>query len=58
LSFVSSFFSMTTGISALTGTFWVYFCVSLPISLLAFVLVDWERASGWFQSLCRHHKRS
>ncbi|KAI1662617.1 hypothetical protein F4813DRAFT_384202 [Daldinia decipiens] len=40
LSFVSSFFSMSTNVSELTGTIWVYFCVAIPVSLLVYLVVD------------------
>ncbi|KAI8963719.1 hypothetical protein F5Y11DRAFT_346169 [Daldinia sp. FL1419] len=40
LSFVSSFFSMSTNLSELTQTIWVYFCVAIPISLLVYLAVD------------------
>ncbi|KAI1211762.1 uncharacterized protein F4807DRAFT_401046 [Annulohypoxylon truncatum] len=40
LSFVSSFFSMSTDLSGLTQTIWVYFCVAVPISFFVYLLVD------------------
>ncbi|KAL7622951.1 hypothetical protein AAE478_006630 [Parahypoxylon ruwenzoriense] len=40
LSFVSSFFSMTSNVSDLSQTYYVYFCVAIPISIAAFLLVD------------------
>ncbi|KAI1107089.1 hypothetical protein F4804DRAFT_240680 [Jackrogersella minutella] len=40
LSFVSSFFSMSSNLSELTETIWVYFCVAIPISLVVYMLVD------------------
>ncbi|KAK6950908.1 hypothetical protein Daesc_007436 [Daldinia eschscholtzii] len=40
LSFVSSFFSMSTNVSELTGTIWIYFCVAIPVSLLVYLIVD------------------
>ncbi|KAI1092656.1 hypothetical protein F5B19DRAFT_453981 [Rostrohypoxylon terebratum] len=40
LSFVSSFFSMSTDLAGLTQTIWVYFCVAVPISFFVFLLVD------------------
>lgn len=42
LSFVSSFFSMSTNVSELTQTIWIYFCVAVPISLLVYLLVEWS----------------
>jgi Mg2+ and Co2+ transporter CorA len=40
LSFVSSFFSMAGDISQLSQTFWIYFTVAIPLSIVAFLLVD------------------
>ncbi|KAI1380840.1 hypothetical protein F4677DRAFT_200072 [Hypoxylon crocopeplum] len=40
LSFVSSFFSMSNNVSELSQTFWVYFCVAIPVSCLVYLLVD------------------
>ncbi|XXH03582.1 hypothetical protein Hte_009987 [Hypoxylon texense] len=40
LSFVSSFFSMSENVASLSQTIWIYFCVAVPISALAFLLVD------------------
>ncbi|KAI0896791.1 hypothetical protein F4806DRAFT_496094 [Annulohypoxylon nitens] len=40
LSFVSSFFSMSTDLAGLTQTIWVYFCVAVPISFFVYLLVD------------------
>ncbi|KAI1763971.1 hypothetical protein GGR53DRAFT_340036 [Hypoxylon sp. FL1150] len=40
LSFVSSFFSMSENVAELSQTIWIYFCVAVPISALAFLLVD------------------
>lgn len=40
LSFISSFFSMTPELSELTTTIWIYFVVAIPLSLLAFLMVE------------------
>ncbi|KAI1840626.1 hypothetical protein JX265_004519 [Neoarthrinium moseri] len=40
LSFISSFFSMTEDLSSLTNTIWIYFSVAIPVSIVAFLLVD------------------
>lgn len=40
LSFVSSFFSMSENVASLSQTIWIYFCVAVPISAIAFLLVD------------------
>ncbi|KAL8950502.1 MAG: hypothetical protein Q9222_003466 [Ikaeria aurantiellina] len=37
LSFVSSFFSMNDNINTLRKTFWIYFTVAIPVTLLALV---------------------
>ncbi|CAJ2502797.1 Uu.00g101910.m01.CDS01 [Anthostomella pinea] len=47
LSFVSSFFSMSTDVTELSQTFWVYFCVAVPISLGVYLVVDQK----WTNSL-------
>ncbi|KAL9025440.1 MAG: hypothetical protein Q9196_005741 [Gyalolechia fulgens] len=39
LSFVSSFFSMTEDITKLRQTFWVYFSVAIPVTLIALIIV-------------------
>ncbi|KAI0134663.1 hypothetical protein BJ170DRAFT_211033 [Xylariales sp. AK1849] len=40
LSFISSFFSMSNDLSGLGQTFWIYFTVAIPVSIIAFLLVD------------------
>lgn len=40
LSFISSFFSMAPELSELTTTIWIYFAVALPVSMVAFMLVE------------------
>ncbi|KAH8200487.1 hypothetical protein TruAng_005380 [Truncatella angustata] len=40
LSFISSFFSMAPELGELTTTIWIYFVVALPVSLIAFLLVE------------------
>ncbi|CRK29233.1 hypothetical protein BN1708_004910 [Verticillium longisporum] len=47
LSFVTGFFSMSEDVSSLRGTYWIYFCVALPVTVLAFVLVDMARVKRW-----------
>lgn len=42
LSFVSSFFSMSSDLPSLATTFWIYFCVAAPISLAVYLLVEKE----------------
>ncbi|KAL8724369.1 MAG: hypothetical protein Q9166_007990 [cf. Caloplaca sp. 2 TL-2023] len=39
LSFVSSFFAMNEDITKLKRTFWIYFAVAIPVTLLALVVV-------------------
>ncbi|KAI0164214.1 hypothetical protein GGR52DRAFT_110525 [Hypoxylon sp. FL1284] len=66
LSFVSSFFSMSENVGQLTQTIWIYFCVAVPISLLAFLLVDknWTdnmkgayRKGAAAKKKVRHHEK-
>ncbi|KAF3004609.1 hypothetical protein E8E14_007877 [Neopestalotiopsis sp. 37M] len=40
LSFISSFFSMAPELGDLTRTIWIYFVVAVPVSLIAFLLVE------------------
>ncbi|KAL8919799.1 MAG: hypothetical protein Q9172_004804 [Xanthocarpia lactea] len=39
LSFVSSFFAMSDDITKLTQTFWIYFAVAIPMTLLSLAVV-------------------
>ncbi|KAL8686853.1 MAG: hypothetical protein Q9224_005320 [Gallowayella concinna] len=39
LSFVSSFFAMSEDVTKLSQTFWIYFAVAIPVTLLALVVV-------------------
>ncbi|OTB09088.1 hypothetical protein M426DRAFT_18472 [Hypoxylon sp. CI-4A] len=54
LSFVSSFFSMSGNLAELSQTFWVYFCVAVPISLLVYLLVD----KNWSNNLQATYERA
>ncbi|KAI2625844.1 hypothetical protein GGR54DRAFT_517526 [Hypoxylon sp. NC1633] len=54
LSFVSSFFSMSTNVAELSQTIWVYFCVAIPISCLVYLLVD----KNWTNNLRSAYDRS
>lgn len=49
LSFISSFFSMTPELSELTTTIWIYFAVALPVSAIAFLLVE-PSVLAWIRS--------
>jgi Mg2+ and Co2+ transporter CorA len=49
MSFVSSLFSMTTDLSLLTQTFWVYFVVAVPITVLALGVADWIHVKSRLQ---------
>jgi Mg2+ and Co2+ transporter CorA len=51
MSFVSSLFSMTTDLSQLTQTFWVYFAVAVPITILALGVADWLHVKSRLQSM-------
>ncbi|KAL8861992.1 MAG: hypothetical protein Q9178_001447 [Gyalolechia marmorata] len=42
LSFVSSFFAMSDDITKLTKTFWIYFAVAIPVTLLSLVVVRYS----------------
>lgn len=55
MSFVSSFYSMTSDIAQLKDTFWIYFVTALPVTVLALlvaryfiVLKDWVDKLGIF----------
>ncbi|KAI1502831.1 hypothetical protein F5X99DRAFT_377669 [Biscogniauxia marginata] len=56
LSFVSSFFSMSDNVSALSQTYWVYFCVAVPISLAVYLVVDknWTDSFKGLKNTVRH----
>ncbi|KAI1081225.1 hypothetical protein F5B20DRAFT_537383 [Whalleya microplaca] len=47
LSFISSFFSMSENVADLSNTFWIYFAVAIPVSLVVFLVVD----LNWTDSL-------
>jgi Mg2+ and Co2+ transporter CorA len=47
MSFVSSFFSMTTDVTMLKTTYYIYFCVAVPFSLLALLLVNIDIIKKW-----------
>ncbi|KAF2720419.1 hypothetical protein K431DRAFT_226618, partial [Polychaeton citri CBS 116435] len=51
LSFVSSFFSMSSDVTQLSETFWIYFVVAIPVSTLAFFIVDQARFVRGFEKL-------
>ncbi|KAI1639629.1 hypothetical protein F4809DRAFT_594920, partial [Biscogniauxia mediterranea] len=57
LSFVSSFFSMSDNVSALSQTYWVYFCVAVPISLAVYLVVDknWTDSFKGLKNSVKHH---
>ncbi|KAL9001686.1 MAG: hypothetical protein Q9180_010012, partial [Flavoplaca navasiana] len=50
LSFVSSFFAMNEDVTRLGRTFWIYFAVAIPVTLLALVVV---RFSDTFSNIAR-----
>jgi len=59
LSFVSSFFSMTDDLTSLGTTFWVYFCVAVPISLVVYLLVEkeWKAAlRAWWEGVIKRRR--
>ncbi|KAL8805827.1 MAG: hypothetical protein Q9182_001739 [Xanthomendoza sp. 2 TL-2023] len=44
LSFVSSLFAMSEDVAKLSRTFWIYFAVAIPVTLLALVVVRFSDA--------------
>ena len=48
---------MTVDISPLEGIIWVYFCVAVPSSLIAFVLVDVDTARDLFDRIRGKNKK-
>lgn len=48
LSFVSGFFSMNSDLGSLKHTFWIYFYVALPLSLLVFISIGHARLWQWY----------
>ncbi|KAH6656317.1 hypothetical protein BKA67DRAFT_599736 [Truncatella angustata] len=40
MSFVSSFFSMSEDVTALSSTYWIYFCTALPLTIVALCVAD------------------
>lgn len=49
LSFVSSFFSMTSDISSLRTTFWIFFAVAVPLTLLSLSVTRWWAINRWLR---------
>ncbi|KAH9900097.1 hypothetical protein F4778DRAFT_740057 [Xylariomycetidae sp. FL2044] len=47
LSFVSSFFSMAPDVVDLAQTFWIYFCVAVPVSIGVYLVVE----NSWHATL-------
>jgi hypothetical protein len=62
MAFVSSFFSMTPNLKDLEQTFWVYFAVAMPLTMICLVVADQGRVLGmcgrWFWSQIWGGKRS
>lgn len=54
LSFISSFFSMAPQLSELTTTIWIYFVVAIPVSAIAFLLVE-PSVLRWVKSFLPDH---
>jgi len=46
MAFVSSFFSMTPHLKDLEQTFWVYFAVAMPLTMICLVVADQGRVLG------------
>ncbi|KAL9094418.1 MAG: hypothetical protein Q9165_003268 [Trypethelium subeluteriae] len=51
LSFVSSVFSMTSDLGSMGQTFWVYFAVAIPVSLIALGVADFLHIKLLFKRL-------
>lgn len=49
LSFVASFFSMSPDVKSLSTTYWVYFAVAVPLTLLSLSVVRWWDIAEWFR---------
>ncbi|KAL8959721.1 MAG: hypothetical protein Q9183_005590 [Haloplaca sp. 2 TL-2023] len=57
LSFISSFFSMNDDVTKLHDTFWIYFVVAIPMTLLALLLTRYSRNLGVvFYAIARRAK--
>lgn len=48
MAFVSSFFSMTPDLSALSRTIWIYFLVAVPLTALCLAIADPRRVRKFF----------
>ncbi|KAI4173828.1 MAG: hypothetical protein LQ346_008337 [Caloplaca aetnensis] len=58
LSFISSFFSMSDDITKLRQTFWIYFSVAIPVTLLALVVVRFsDPVADLYRRVIRRFKR-
>ncbi|KAL8662109.1 MAG: hypothetical protein Q9202_005001 [Teloschistes flavicans] len=44
LSFISSFFSMSEDITKLSKTFWIYFAIAIPVTLLALLVTRYSHS--------------
>ena len=51
VQFVSSFFSMTPDLGSLNQTFWIYFCVAVPLTALCLTIADPPRVVRTFKKL-------
>ena len=49
LSFVSSFFSMTSDVASLRTTFWIFFVVAVPLTLLSLSVTRWWAITRWLR---------
>ncbi|KAL8895772.1 MAG: hypothetical protein Q9207_008016 [Kuettlingeria erythrocarpa] len=57
LSFISSFFSMSDDVTKLRQTFWIYFSVAIPVTLLALVIVRFsDSVVDLYRSVIRKFK--
>jgi len=53
MAFVSSFFSMTPELGALKQTFWIYFAIAVPVTVLCMAVADPGRVWDSFMWLRR-----
>lgn len=56
VQFVSSFFSMTPDLGQLSQTFWIYFCVAVPLTALCLTIADPARVVKFFKKMA-HESR-
>jgi Mg2+ and Co2+ transporter CorA len=53
LSFVSSFLSMTSDVTSLSQTIWIYFALAIPITVIALSILQWGHIRDWLARLAK-----